>query len=195
MMLNLTKNISLKLSELYFFHLMDAGIPGKTSASLINCAYERLMSIRKDLLDIFEPEVYAPALRTRGNKESTSPAIVFSNAVGAKFPSDTAYKAAYSTEKECSLMMYLIGNPSMIKKPNAEKLHYSYRGPIIRKLIIMDEGMIILKEPIRGEFTYRNLRIVPRDIRHILFIEFHSNPIGGHFGLHNTVVRIRLRFF
>ena len=24
---------------------------------------------------------------------------------------------------------------------------------------------------------------------------FHAKPIGGHFGLHNTVVRIRLRFF
>ena len=45
-------------------------------------------------------------------------------------------------------MMELIGNPSMIKKPNAEKLYYSYRVPIRRKLIVMDEDMIILKEPI-----------------------------------------------
>ena len=52
-------------------------------------------------------------------------------------------------------MMDLIGNPSMIKNPNVEKLHYSYRGPIRRKLIVMDEGIIILKEPIRGESTYR----------------------------------------
>ena len=48
------------------------------------------MYIRKDSLDIFEPEVDAPAFRTRGNKASTSPAIFFSNAVDAKFPSDTA---------------------------------------------------------------------------------------------------------
>ena len=92
-------------------------------------------------------------------------------------------------------MMELIGNPSMIKKPNAEKLYYSYRVPIRRKLIVMDEDMIILKEPIWGESNYRKLRIVPRDLRQIVFIEFHANPIGGHFGLHNTVVRIRLRFF
>ena len=76
-----------------------------------------------------------------------------------------------------------------------EKLHYSYRGPIIRKLIITDEGMIILKEPIRGESTYRKLRIVTQDIIHIVFIEFHANLIGGHYGLHNTAVRIRLQLF
>ena len=59
----------------------------------------------------------------------------------------------------------------------------------------MDEGVIILKEPIGGESTYRKLRIVPRDLRHILFIAFHAKPIGGHFGLHNNVVIIRLRLF
>ena len=57
-------------------------------------------------------------------------------------------------------MMDLIGNPSMIKKPNVEKLHYSYRGTIRRKLVVMDECMIIIKEPIQGESNYRKLRIV-----------------------------------
>ena len=28
-----------------------------------------------------------------------------------------------------------------------------------------------------------------------MFISFHANPIGGHFGLQNTVFRIRLRLF
>ena len=99
------------------------------------------MSIRKDSLDIFEPKVYTSALITKGNKASTSPAIVFSNAVGAKLPIDAAWKAAYSVERECLLMIDLIGNPSMNNNHNVEKLYYSYRGPIRRKVIIMDEGM------------------------------------------------------
>ena len=94
MMFNLTENISLKLAELDFLHLLDAGIPGKTSASLINFVYERLIYTRKNSLDILKPKVDAPTFRTRGNRESTSPAIVFSNAVGAKFPIDVACKAA-----------------------------------------------------------------------------------------------------
>ena len=146
-------------------------------------------------MEIFEPEVDAPDSRTRGNRAYKSPAIVFSNSVGNKLTSNAAWLAAYSADKEYFLMMELIGNRSMIKKPNVEKLHYSYRGPIRRKLIVMDEGMIILKEPIRGESTYRELCKVTRDIRQIVFITFHANPIGGHFRLQNTVVRIRLRFF
>ena len=94
MMLNLTENISLKLAELDFFHLLDAGIPGKTSESLIDCVYECLMSTRKDYLEIFEPKVDAPAFRTRVNRASTSPSIFFSSAVGARFPSDAARKEA-----------------------------------------------------------------------------------------------------
>ena len=99
MMFNLTENISLKIAKLDFFHLMGAGIPEKTSTALINCNYERLISKRNNLLDIFEPKVDAPAFRTRGERASTSPALVFSNAVGAKLPSDAAWKAAYSADK------------------------------------------------------------------------------------------------
>ena len=144
MMFNLTENISIKLVELYFLHLLDVGIPGKTSTSLINCVCERLMSIRRNSLDISEPKVDAPAFRTRGNMASTYPSIFFSNAVGAKLQSNAAWKSAYSADKECSLITDLIENPSMIKKSNVEKLYYSYRGPIRRKLIIMDEIMIII---------------------------------------------------
>ena len=90
MVFNLTEKISLKLAELGFFHLLDAGIPGKTSALFINFVYERLTYIRKNSLDIFEPEVDAPDFITRGSRASTSPAIVFSNAVGAKLPSNSA---------------------------------------------------------------------------------------------------------
>ena len=93
-MFNLTKNISLNLTELDFFHLPDTSIPGKTSASLINYVYESLISIRNNSLDVFVPEVDAPAFRTRVNRASTSPSIFFSSAVGARFPSDAARKEA-----------------------------------------------------------------------------------------------------
>ena len=107
-----------------------------------------MIYIRKDLLDIFDRKGDVPDFRTRGNKASTSPAIVFSDVVVYKLTSNAAWKAEYSEDKECSLMTDLIENLSMIKKPNVEKLYYSYRGPIRRKLVIMDEDMIILKETI-----------------------------------------------
>ena len=91
--------------------------------------------------------------------------------------------------------MDLIANPSLVKKEHLEKLHYIYRGPMRCGLIAMDKGMLVFKEPILGDATYRVLRIVPRDLCTIVFITFHANPIGGHRSLNATIVRIRMRFF
>ena len=65
-----------------FLHLQDAGILRRMSASLINCVFERLISLTKNLLGIFEPA--APAFGTG----STSLALIFRNAVGAKVSSE-----------------------------------------------------------------------------------------------------------
>ena len=64
-----------------------------------------------------------------------------------------------------------------------------------RGLIAMSKGILILKELIPGEATYRILRIFPRDLHNIVFIAFHATPIGGHRSIHATIVRIRMRFF
>ena len=83
----------------------------------------------------------------------------------------------------------MVGNPGLTKaKSNMEKLHPSYRAPICKGLICLENGMLILKEPITGEQIYRHLRIVPKDLYNIVFVAFHANPIGGHFGLNETII-------
>ena len=125
---------------------------------------------------------------------SCSPVHVFSAVVGARLPSETAWKEAYQADKECKLMFDIIKKPSMNRNDNLSKLHHVYRGPMRRNLIVIDRGMLVLLEAIASESVTRKLRIVPRDLRQIIFIASHSNPIGGHFGVNSTVVRIRLRF-
>ena len=53
----------------------------------------------------------------------------------------------------------------------------------------------MLKEQVGHQFVYQIMRVVPRDLRNIVFIVFHSNPIGGYYGLHQTIVSLRLCFF
>ena len=53
----------------------------------------------------------------------------------------------------------------------------------------------MLQERVESQSVQRILRVVPRDLGNIVFIAFHANPIGGHFGLHQAVVRLRLCFF
>ena len=93
------------------------------------------------------------------------------------------------------MIMDLIANPSLVVKANLSKIHSSYRGPLRHGLSALQKGMLIIKEPIKHESAYRCLQIVPCDLRNIVFIAFHANPIGGHLGLNKTIIRIRLRFF
>ena len=91
--------------------------------------------------------------------------------------------------------MDMIANPSLVMKKNLQKLDSAYRGPLRRGLVLLERGFLVLKEQVDYQSVHRVMRIVPRDLRNIVFIAFHSNPIGGHFGLHQTGVRLRLRFF
>jgi hypothetical protein len=42
--------------------------------------------------------------------------------------------------------------------------------------------------------SYTRLQIVPAELRDILFVAFHSNPIGGHLDTARTLHRLRLRY-
>ncbi len=52
--------------------------------------------------------------------------------------------------------------------------------------------MLIFREPIRGSTSYTHLQIVPRGLYDIIYIAFHSNPIGGHLNIYCTLHRLRL---
>lgn len=92
-------------------------------------------------------------------------------------------------------MFDIIRNPSVNKNDNLSNLHYMYHSPMRQNRIVINHSMMALLEAIASESVTQKLRIVPRDLRQIMFITFHSNPIGGHFGVNSTVVRIRLRLF
>ncbi len=88
----------------------------------------------------------------------------------------------------------LIVNPSKICKETLKNVHYSYRHPIRQSLIMIEDDMLIFREPIRGSTSYTPLQIVPSGLHDIVFIAFHSNPIGGHLNSYRTLHRLRLRY-
>jgi hypothetical protein len=50
--------------------------------------------------------------------------------------------------------------------------------------------MLILREPIRGGPLFTRLQIVPEGLRDIIFVAFHSNPVGGHLDANHTLHRL-----
>ena len=60
--------------------------------------------------------------------------------------------------------------------------------------IKFENSKLHLIEGIANSTKQLRLIVVPKDLQHRIFIIFHVNPLGGHFALHGTLHRIRLRF-
>jgi hypothetical protein len=93
------------------------------------------------------------------------------------------------------MLMTLVKNPGRISKNSLAKVHYCYRQPLQNSHIVIENEMLIYCKPIQGSTSYCRLQIVPFDLRNILFIAFHTNPIGGHFNAYKTIHRLCLCYY
>jgi hypothetical protein len=55
--------------------------------------------------------------------------------------------------------------------------------------------MLFLHKPINGTSSFTRLQLVPSELKNIIVIEFHTNPIGGHLNAYRTFHRLHLRFY
>jgi hypothetical protein len=100
-----------------------------------------------------------------------------------------------ASDAELKLIKSMIIDPSLITKANLAQFNYNYCSPLRRSQLTLEDDIIILKEPIVGGPLYTRLCMVLADLRNILFVAFHANPIGGHFDAPRTLHRIRLRYY
>ncbi len=88
-------------------------------------------------------------------------------------------------------------NPGTISQQNLEesKLNPNYRHALRQFHIRLIDGILYYHEPIAGSKSYTCLQLVPVAFCIIVFIAFHSNPLGGHLNVVQTFHRIRLWFY
>jgi hypothetical protein len=86
----------------------------------------------------------------------------------------------------------MVLDPGSIRKETLKQVHYAYRHLLWLSHITVKDKMLILWEPIWGSTSYMRLKIVPDELRNILFVAFHSNPIGGHLNAYPTLHRLCL---
>ncbi len=77
----------------------------------------------------------------------------------------------------------------MSNKTLAE-VNHNYRGPLSQSNILLENNMLIMREPIAGTLFYTRLQLVPCELRNILFVAFHTNPMGGHLNAYRTLHRL-----
>ena len=101
-------------------------------------------------------------------------------AIGTRPPLHSRWVEAYKKDPACTLIWHLVLNPGKICKATLQDVHYIYQGALHQLHIVLEDEMLIVWEPIHGGTSYTSLQIVPVDLRDIIFVAFHSNPVGGH---------------
>jgi hypothetical protein len=74
-------------------------------------------------------------------------------------------------------------------------VNYNLRAPLRQSLIFIENGMIFYKEPTCSGLSYTCLQLVPQEFYNILFIAFHSNPIGGLMKANRTLHCLRRQHY
>ena len=168
--------------------LLRNSLPACTSSFLLEKAFELLRLVISDHENFAieqHPDI-APAAISN---------VLTNSIVHHKIPDDDVWRKAVQDDSECKLMLQMIQNPAIITQENLNKLHYTLRQPMRNSNIFEKNGIIFIKEKIPSKNISVALKIVPASLRNIIFIAFHSNPIGGHLSAYHTVHRIRLRFY
>jgi hypothetical protein len=166
---------------------LDAGIPALTSAWVFDHIHERLVSIRDSNTEIFGPNHHAaPAAHIQ---------LLVSGVVATQIPDRARWIQAIDADKELSKVKAIVTNPSTLNNKALEGINYNYHVALRKSLIVLEDGILIYREPLASNGSYTQLQLVLVEFRNMLFIAFHTNPVGGHLNAYQTLHCLRLRYY
>jgi hypothetical protein len=102
---------------------------------------------------------------------------------------------AYTNNTELCTVWDLVLNPSKISNKALANVNHNYCGPLQQSLIVIENDMLIHHNLIAGTSSFKQLQLVPLELMNVIFIAFHSNPIGGHLNAYQTFHCLRLHFY
>ena len=164
--------------------LFQTVTPSNMLRAIFLSAYSNLAIMRKD-----EIRINSAILNT-----SLDPASLLNGTINYRLPLVEEWTLAYQSDKDYSLMITMLKDPSTLTNENIAKVHFIYRAQLRQALITLEDGKLIFNEPTVIQSRSIKLIIVPIDLRKHVLHCFHTNPLGSHFGLYQTLHCIRLRF-
>ena len=121
--------------------------------------------------------------------------MLVNGAICTCLPSRERWVQAYTNNTELCPVHNLVLNPSKITNKLLANVNHNYRGPLHQSLIVVENDMLILHKPIIGTSLFTRLQLVPLELRNIIFIAFHTNPISGHLNAYRMFHHLCLRFY
>ena len=89
----------------------------------------------------------------------------------------------------------VVDNPLLINNKSLHAISYNFHLALQRSLIVVENDLLIYREPIPHTGSYTRLTIVPKEFYNILFIAFHTNPARGHLNSYRTLHHLRLHYY
>jgi hypothetical protein len=183
----LMEQLQYRLSHANYKYGLDAAMPSRTSAWIFEQVHSHLVHLRDANGEVFSPDQFAAPAATIQT--------LVNGAVCTTLPSRERWLQAYRNDSELCAVRAFALNPTTINNKALALVNHNYRGPLRQSNIFVENDMLIMREPIAGTSSYARLKLVPRELRNILFIAFHTNPMGGHLNAYRTLHRLRLRFY
>jgi hypothetical protein len=139
-------------------------------------------------MEIYQPNQYAALAATIQ--------AFLSGAVTTQLPTHARWLQAYENDSELSCIQAIVLNPLTLLNTSLRDINYNYHSALWNSLITLEDEMMIYCEPISGSAgSYTCLQLVPKEFYNILFVAFHSNPLGGHLNAYWTLHCLRLQFY
>ena len=180
----LMDSLRYRLAQPICWHALDAGIPGVTSAWIFDHVHERLMLIRDSNTEVFPPNQYAaPAAHIQA---------FTGGVIATRLPDRERWIRAINADPKLKAVRDIVANPGRLCNKALADINYNYSSALRKSLIALEDDILIYREPLAGYNSYTRLRLVPAELRNILFVAFHANPIGGHLNAYRTLHRLRL---
>jgi hypothetical protein len=89
----------------------------------------------------------------------------------------------------------IVEDPSLLSKELLKQVNYDLHGPLCKSQIILDDSILVYHKPFAHSGSYTHLTLVPQEFCNILFVVFHSNPIGKHLNKFWMLHHLRLCYY
>ena len=185
----LLDELTYRLSHPSNIFCMDGAIPAKTSSHIFNNILSRLLQIRDCNCELFSPDQFAaPAACAQAYLNS---------AISVRLPHHDQWIAAYSCDNKMRSILNFVKHPGSITNAalTASGINFNFRYALRQSHIVLENDILIYHKLIVGSESYARLQLVPFEFYNILFVAFHSKPMGGHFNVYHTLHRLRLHFY
>jgi hypothetical protein len=176
---NLINKVQYHMSHERYKFSLDAAMPGRTSVWIFEHVHSHLVYLCNSNSKIFLPKLFAmPAAPNQ---------TLVNGPICTCLPSKERWIQAYANDTKLCTVQDLALNPFTITNQTLSKVNHNYCSPLYHSLISVEEDMLILREPISETSSFTFLQLVPTELINIIFIVFHTNPIGGHLNAYRTL--------